>query len=167
MQKLFQKCNLRTHFMDWVYENFLRNCIDCHRAALMTNQHRLKKWFGAIRLQASTWVNVDPDLLLPHRPSLSHNITHLLQGNNTFTWTQTPLQWRHDGRDGVWNHNSYDCLLKRLFRRRSKKTSKLCITGQCEGNSPVTGEFPTQMASNAEDGSIWWRHHAISPVPLN
>ena len=30
----------------------------------------------------------------------------------------------------------------------------------CEGNSPVTGEFPAQRASNAENVSIWWRHHA-------
>ena len=22
-----------------------------------------------------------------------------------------------------------------------------------------TAEFPAQMASNAENGSIWWRHH--------
>ena len=41
-------------------------------------------------------------------------------------------------------------LLNRLFRRRSKKTSKLCVTGLCEGNSPVTGEFPAQRASDAE-----------------
>ena len=27
------------------------------------------------------------------------------------------------------------------------------------GNSPVTGEFPAQMASNAANFSIWWRHH--------
>ena len=27
------------------------------------------------------------------------------------------------------------------------------------GNSPMTGEFPAQMASNAEIVSIWWRHH--------
>ena len=27
------------------------------------------------------------------------------------------------------------------------------------GNSPGTGEFPAQMASNAENVSIWWRHH--------
>ena len=40
-----------------------------------------------------------------------------------------------------------------------KKTSKLRITGLCAGNSPGTGEFPTQMASNAENVSIWWRHH--------
>ena len=37
-----------------------------------------------------------------------------------------------------------------LFRQRSKKTSKLRVTGLCEGNSPVTGEFSSQMASNAE-----------------
>ena len=42
------------------------------------------------------------------------------------------------------------CLLNRLFRRRSKKTSKLRVTGLCAGNSPGTGEFPAQMASNAE-----------------
>ena len=41
--------------------------------------------------------------------------------------------------------------LYRLFRRRSKKTSKLHFTGLCEGNSPVTGEFPSQRASNSED----------------
>ena len=50
-------------------------------------------------------------------------------------------------------------LLNRLFGCRSKKTSKLRVTGLCAGNSPGTGEFPTQMASNAENVSIWWRHH--------
>ena len=46
-------------------------------------------------------------------------------------------------------------IVYRLFWRRSKKTSKLLITGLCVGNSPVTGEFPTQMASNVENVSIW------------
>ena len=69
------------------------------------------------------------------------------------------LRWRHNGRDSVSNHQPHDCLLNRLFRRRSKKTSKLCVTGPCAGNSPGTGEFPAQMASNAENVSIWWRHH--------
>ena len=58
--------------------------------------------------------------------------------------------WRHNGRDGVSNHQPHGCLLNRLFRRRSKKTSKLRVTGLCEGNSPLIGEFPAQMASNAE-----------------
>ena len=61
------------------------------------------------------------------------------------------LQWRHNGNNSVWNHQPNDCLFNRLlFRRRSKKTSKLCVTGLCAGNSPVTGEFPAEMASNAE-----------------
>ena len=73
--------------------------------------------------------------------------------------TKVALLWRHNGRDGVSNHQPHDCLLNRLFRRRSKKTPKLRVTGFCAGNSPVTGEFPAQRASNAENVSIWWRHH--------
>ena len=69
------------------------------------------------------------------------------------------LLWRHNGRDSVSNHQPHDCLLNRLFRRRSKKTSKLRVTGLCVGNSPGTGEFPAQKASNAENVFIWWRHH--------
>ena len=68
--------------------------------------------------------------------------------------------------DGVSNHQPRDCLLKRLFRRRSKKTSKLRVTGLCVGNSPGTGEFTAQMASNAENFSIWWRHHVPSQRPV-
>ena len=46
------------------------------------------------------------------------------------------LHWRHNDHDGVSNHQPHGCLLNRLFRRRSKKTSKLRITGLCAGNSP-------------------------------
>ena len=66
-----------------------------------------------------------------------------------------PIQWRHNGCDGVTNHQPRDCLLNRLFRRRSKKTSKLRVTGLCAGNSPMTGEFAAQRASNAKNVSIW------------
>ena len=69
------------------------------------------------------------------------------------------LQWRHNERDGVSNHQHHHCLLNRLFRSRSKKTSKLRVNGLCAGNSPETGEFHAQMASNGENVSIWWRHH--------
>ena len=72
------------------------------------------------------------------------------------------LRWRHNGCDSVSNHQPRECLLRRLIRRTSKKTSKLRVTGLCAGNSPETGEFPAQMASNAENVSIWWRHHVQS-----
>ena len=52
--------------------------------------------------------------------------------------TANSLRWRHNGRNGVSNHQPYDCLLSPLFGHRSKKTSKLRVTGLCAG----TGEFP-------------------------
>ena len=38
------------------------------------------------------------------------------------------------------------------------KTLNFRVTGLCAGNSPVAGEFPAQMASNAEDVSILWHY---------
>ena len=71
-------------------------------------------------------------------------------------------QWRHDESDGVSTHRRLRCLLNCCVRHRSKKkTLKLRITGLCAGNSPVTDEFPAHKASNAENVSIWWRHHEL------
>ena len=72
------------------------------------------------------------------------------------------LQWRHNEHNSVSNHQPNDCLPNGLFGRRSKVTSKLRVTGLCVGNSPLTGEFPAQKASNVENVSIWWRHHEIT-----
>ena len=60
----------------------------------------------------------------------------------------------HYSDHGVSNHRCLDCLLNRLFGCRSKKTSKLRVTGFREGNSPVISKFPVQRASNAENVSI-------------
>ena len=113
-----------------------------------------------------------PDNTKPlHEPMLTYHqsfvLWYLSKSNLTKMiikplWQHGPsLQWRHNGRDGVSNHQSHHCLLNRLFRCRSKKTSKVRVTGLCAGNSPVTGEFPTQMASDVENVSIWWRHHGM------
>ena len=48
-----------------------------------------------------------------------------------------------------------------LYSDEDYKTPKLRVTGLCAGNSAGTGEFHAQMASNAENVSIWWRHHVI------
>ena len=76
------------------------------------------------------------------------------------------LQWRHNERGGISNHQPHDCLLNHLFRGRRKKTSKLSVTGLCEGNSPVTSEFPAQKASDAENVSIWWSHHVSAKFQI-
>ena len=81
------------------------------------------------------------------------------------TWSSRgPLQWRHNESFGVSNHQPHDCLLSRLFKAQIKEKSKLRVTGFCAGNSQVIDEFPTQRASNAENVSIWWRHHGHRPI---
>ena len=61
------------------------------------------------------------------------------------------FQWHHNECDCVSNHQHPECLLNRLFRSRSKKTSKLHVTGLFEANQPVTGRFPSQRASNMKN----------------
>ena len=87
------------------------------------------------------------------------NLTHVLLSHwqiffskrcttKTSSYAHCSLQWRHNGRDGVWTHQPHHCLLNRLFGRRSKKTSKLRVTGLCAHKWPVTRKM-----------SISWRHH--------
>ena len=89
-----------------------------------------------------------------------------LRRRTLLAFTDTSLQWRHNGPHGVPNHQPRHCLPNRLFGRRSKKTSKLRATGLCAGNSALTGEFPAQMASNAENDYIWSRHHVFCRINL-
>ena len=98
------------------------------------------------RRMSMAWCKRDATSLLTHWSYVS------------FDTSKRALQWHHNEHDGVSTHQLHDCLLNCLFRRISKKTSKLRVTGLCAGNSPVTGEFPTQRTRNAENVSIWWRH---------
>ena len=54
-------------------------------------------------------------------------------------------QWRHTGRYGISNHRRLDCLLNRLFRCRSMKTSKLRVTGLSPVDSPHKGPSNAEM----------------------
>ena len=71
------------------------------------------------------------------------------------------LRWRHNGRDAVSNHHPHDCLLNRLFRRKSKITSKLCVTGFVRGihRWPVNSQHNRPVTR--KNVSIWWRHHVV------
>ena len=76
----------------------------------------------------------------------------------SLSWWMCSLQWRHNERDGVSNHRRPDCLLNRLHKHRLKNI-KAPRHWPLWGEQPVTGGFPTQRASNAENVSIWWCHH--------
>ena len=74
------------------------------------------------------------------------------------------LRWRHNEWDGVSYHPRL--FTQPFVRRRSTKTSKLRVTGLCEGNSQMTGEFPSQRpVYKAENVSIWRRHHGRTNWP--
>ena len=82
----------------------------------------------------------------------------ITQQVNMIFWL-TSLQWRHNERNDISNHQHVECLLNRFFRCRSENTSKLHVTGLCEENSSVAGEFPAQRASDTENALSWWRHN--------
>ena len=108
------------------------------------------RWWRGLDPSSSTIVLTGPQWWI---------VTRASHGTGCDYHMSVALQWRHNERDCVSNHHPRDCLLNRLSRRRSKKTSKVHVTGLYMVNSPVTGEFPAQRASNAENVSIWWRHH--------
>ena len=71
------------------------------------------------------------------------------------------LQWRHNERGGASNHETSPLFAQLLVQAqiKTKQTSKLRVTCLCWGNSPMTSEFSTQKARNAENVFIWRRHH--------
>ena len=69
------------------------------------------------------------------------------------------LQWRHNERDGVSNHRRLNRLLNRLFRGRSKKTSKLRVTGFGRGIHRWPMDSPHKGTVTRENVAIWLRHY--------
>ena len=149
-----------------------------HRLWCTAPQRALKDKFQSPRYYKgfATWLWVQSHLLTPE---VSHNLSAhfakcaviiehvfgIISWQIKCVWKfnivcSQSLRWRHNGPDCVSNHQPHDCLFNRLFQHRSKKTSKLRVTGLCAGKSPGTDEFPAQRASYAENVSIWWRHHA-------
>ena len=86
-------------------------------AILVMNQHRLNRRIGL--KYTCRWLTVVQTKNKSVHPGIK------------------ALQWRHNGCDGVSNHKLHNFLPIRLFRRRSKKTAKLRVTGLCARNSPV------------------------------
>ena len=131
-----------------------RNGNNLSQYAFLMSQWTKPLWATLLQVMV-----LKPDSTKPlSEPMLTDHQRGLLPWRQ-FHMKWSTLQWRHNKCYGVSNHRCIGCLLNRLFRRRTKKTSKVRATGLCEGNSPVTGEFPAQRASKMETASIWWRRH--------
>ena len=97
-----------------------------HVIQYLTNSLAIASWFIFNIVTLNTCTNQHRHLVTClefHVPRISASIS---------------LRWRHNGPNGVSNHQPGDCLLNRLFSRRSKKASKLRVMAFV---------------------SIWWRHH--------
>ena len=134
--------------------------ICCNHMLMMTYD----KWH-CCSLEADRWYTY-----LPH---LTIILTKTSRGAGSTSPPRWQFMWRGVSSDLTHYNDVIMCAIASQItsltivysivysdRRRSKKTSKLCVTGLCAGNSPGTGEFPAPMPSNAENVSIWWRHHA-------
>ena len=75
------------------------------------------------------------------------------------------LRWRHNDHAGVSNHQPRGCLLNRLFRRRSKKTSKLRVTGLKNGQ--LRGKYFHLMTSSCIQAPCHWPLWGIYWWPVN
>ena len=73
------------------------------------------------------------------------------------------LQWRHNGRDGVSDHQPHHCLLNRLFMRRSKKTSSSASLAFVRGINRRPVNSPQKWPVTQKKVSIWWHHHDWNP----
>ena len=92
------------------------------------------------------------------------------RGNSRFYSTViSSLQWRHNGRNSVSYHQPNDCLLNRLFRRRSMNTSKLRVTGLCVGNLPgpvnSSHKWPVKRKMFPFDDVIMMLRRKIIEIP--
>ena len=104
----------------------------CEVNPLMTSQVATQRYSKCVHVIASSW----------HFKVSSANVGCFVQRLKVLI----PLQWRHNGRDSVSNHKSHHCLLIRAFRRKSKKTPKLCVTGDRRiHRGPVNSPYKWQV----------------------
>ena len=97
------------------------------------------------------------DINLRRYRDLADEMKEFARQWNPRTAQSVTLLWHHDDHDGVSNHQPHGCLLNRLFRRRSKKTSKLRVTGLCVGNSPGPVNSPHK-------GPVTWKMFPFDDV---
>ena len=90
------------------------------------------------------------------RPSVKDINSHI-SATRPHSFLSKSLQWHHNECDGVLNHLPTQPFIQTQVKENIKAPRHwpLC------GNSPVTGEFPAQMASNAENVSIWWATNSL------
>ena len=120
---------------------------------------------GEVRLSETSMNQHKYSRVLLWRGPIYHGCTYATVMRAAERKLDLTLQWRHNEHNGVSNHQPHIVYSTVYSRCRSKNKSKLHVTGFCEGNSPVTSEFPAQRTSYTENVFIWWRHHENQKTP--
>ena len=147
----------------------------------MIGQHWFRSWLPAIRQQAITWAKVDPDLChqmaslglneLKKMGSLRHpqwyyfnkinEPAHMVKNNSR---RDLPIltHYKRSQYNQRQLRNPTDSRIKFSYFSKAvfKKFPDLWSTEKARANM-------SQRESNAENVSIWWRHHEFSDVPGN
>ena len=130
-------------------------CLMCHNMIIVKLNHFIYKWPSYWSFRYPAYV---PDCLHENRShvgwgfflSISFPISTLVHYNDVIMST-------------MWSQITTLTIVYSIFcsgagERNHQSSTSLAFV---RGNSPVTGVFPTHRASNAENVSIWWRHHAL------
>ena len=139
------QCNAATQLADWYLQQLLWSLsqVNFTGSFLMAIQHWFRQCPGIARQQVITFKQNRLSYLTPYGViSLQVKCEHGFMSRYFWFVYIITLRWRHNGHDSVSNHQPHACLLNRLFRHRSKKTSKLRFTGLCARNSPVERWMP-------------------------
>ena len=104
------------------------------------------------------WIDGQP-AQIEYTCILTRHFSPTIPRTPSYSWSllkcPSVFHWRHNGRCSVSHHQPYDCLLNCLFRRTSKKTSKLRVTGLCVGNSPHKWPITRKMFP-FDDVIMYW-----------
>ena len=121
------------------------------------------------KFRAHIWQTINPlranffrwsrNLHLPFMSFIHFDLTQVVEILPHVRQGPTSLHWRHNEYVGVSNHQPQGCLLNRLLRRGSKKTSKLRVTGVWipRTNGQLRGKcFHLMTSSSRATYSISW-----------
>ena len=146
---------------DWIHITWVTTHINvntlglCHIGVVIT----MTSWWVQWRLKSPACRRVTQPFV---QAKVKENISTLglCHIGVVITMTSWWVQWRLKSPACRW-------FTQPFVQAKVKETSKLRVTGLCEGNSPATGEFPTQRASHAENVSIRWRHHVTNKIHVS
>ena len=121
--------------------------MNCNGSNLVIKIHSITKGKSETKSCSFLWIST-----VKHGPVFERTVMMTSSNGNIFRVTG------HHKSGGVSNHQPHDCLLNRLFRRRSKKTSKLRVTGLCVGIPRTNGQPVTRKMFPFDDVIMLFMH---------